>query len=72
VAGFNLSQSRYAEDILQRAGMAKCKPASTPIDSKGKLSADGPPLRDAKNYCSIVSALQYLIVTRPDLVFAVQ
>jgi hypothetical protein len=71
-AGFNLNQSRYAEAILQRAGMANCKPASTPIDNKGKLSADGPPVRDAKNYRSIAGALQYLTVMRPDLAFTVQ
>lgn len=28
--GFFLSQSQYAEEILQRAGMVTCKPASTP------------------------------------------
>lgn len=52
--------------------MANCKPASTPIDSKGKLSADGPPVHDAKNYRSIADALQYLTMTHPDLAFAVQ
>ena len=49
VDGFYLSQSRYAKEILQRAGMSNCKPASTPINGKGKLSSDylppGPHLR---------------------------
>jgi hypothetical protein len=71
-AGFFLSQQRYAEDILERAGMTNCKPASTPIDAKGKLSADGPPIDDAKDYRSLARALRYLTVTRPDLAFAVQ
>ena len=48
--GFCLSQQRYAEDILERAGMTNCKPATTPIDAKGKLSADGPVIDDAKTY----------------------
>ena len=46
--GFCLSQQRYAEDILEHAGMTNCKPATTPIDAKGKLSADGPVINDAK------------------------
>jgi hypothetical protein len=32
---FYLSQERYAEDVLKRAGMVNCRPASTPIDAKG-------------------------------------
>jgi hypothetical protein len=71
-AGFFLSQQRYAEDILERASMTNCKPASTPIDAKGKLSTDGPPIDDVKDYRSLAGALQYLTVTRPDLAFAVQ
>jgi hypothetical protein len=46
--GFYLSQQRYADNILDRAGMMNCRSASTPIEAKGKLSADGPPLEDAK------------------------
>ena len=37
--GFSLSQAQYTEDILERAGMANCKPTSTPVDAKQKLSA---------------------------------
>jgi hypothetical protein len=71
-SGFYLSQQRYAEAVLDRAGMLNCKPAPTPIDAKGKLSADGAPINDATSYRSLAGALQYLTVTRPDLAFAVQ
>jgi len=71
-AGFFLSQQRHAEDILDRAGMVNCKPASTTIDTKGKLSSDGPKVDDAKQYRSLAGVLQYLIITCPDLAFAVQ
>jgi hypothetical protein len=71
-AGFYLSQQRYADDILERAGMTNCKPCSTPVDAKGKLSADGEKLADPKHYRSLAGALQYLTITRPDLAFAVQ
>lgn len=71
-AGFFLSQQRYAEDILERAGMTSCKLVSTPIDSKGKLSSNGPAIDDPKTYRSLAGVLQYLTVTRPELAFAVQ
>ncbi|XP_021775243.1 uncharacterized protein LOC110739098 [Chenopodium quinoa] len=42
-----LSQEKYAQEILERAGLGSCKPAATPVDTKSKLSADaGPPFRD--------------------------
>lgn len=70
--GFYLSQQRYAEDNLEHAGMSICRSASTPIDAKGKLSADGAKIDDAGAYRSLARALQYLTITRPDLAFAVQ
>jgi histone deacetylase 1/2 len=60
------------EDILERAGMANCKPASTPVEAKPKLSAaDGKPAEDGSFYRSITGALQYLTLTRPDIAYAV-
>jgi hypothetical protein len=36
--GFFLSQTKYAEELLDRTGMVSCKPAATPIDTKGKAA----------------------------------
>nr|XP_020150038.1 uncharacterized mitochondrial protein AtMg00810-like [Aegilops tauschii subsp. strangulata] len=48
--------------------MLNCKPAPTPIDTKAKVSAvEGSPTSDAPFYRSIVDALQYLTLTRPDI-----
>jgi hypothetical protein len=54
--------------------MSSCKPVSTPISTSEKLSAYvgtslGP--NDSTNYRSVVGALQYLTLTRPDISFAV-
>jgi hypothetical protein len=73
--GLFLSQRQYAVDLLQRAGMAECHSMATPVDTQAKLSAsDGAPLStsDSSDYMSLVGALQYLTLTRPDLAYAVQ
>ena len=59
-------------DILNRAGMADCKPVSTPVDCNPKLSADGVPVQDATDSRSLAGALQYLTFTRPDIAYAAQ
>jgi histone deacetylase 1/2 len=68
-------QQKYASDILLRAGMSNCKPINTPISSSEKLSVnDGDKLGpdDASKYRSMVGALQYLTLTRPNICFAVK
>nr|XP_020189802.1 uncharacterized mitochondrial protein AtMg00810-like [Aegilops tauschii subsp. strangulata] len=71
--GFFLHQRKYAHELLDCAGMLNCKPAATPVDTKAKLSAmDGSPVSDASFYRSIVGALQYLTLTRPEIQYAVQ
>ena len=53
--------------------MSNCKPATTPVDTKAKLSgSEGTPLDDPTFYRSNVDALQFLTLTRPDLTYAVQ
>lgn len=72
-AGFFLSQSQYAEELLERAGMDNCNPVATPADTKLKASTnDGKLLADATSFRSIAGALQYLTITRPDISYAVQ
>jgi hypothetical protein len=71
-AGFHLNQAQYTEDILERAGMANCKPATTPVEVKPKLSGnDGAAATDGTFYRSITGALQYLTLSRPDIAYGV-
>jgi hypothetical protein len=72
--GLCLSQKKYTNDLLQRAGMRACKPTPTPIATSTKLlSKDGTTFSpdDATKYRSLVGALQYVTLTRPDISFAV-
>jgi histone deacetylase 1/2 len=69
-----LTQEKYASDLLKRVGMSDCKPVSTPLSTSEKLSLyEGILLdpEDATRYRSIVRALQYLTLTRPDIAFSV-
>jgi histone deacetylase 1/2 len=69
-----LTQERYAADILKRVNMQLCKPVKTPLNVTEKLSiTSGTRLgvEDSTKYRSIVGALQYLTLTRPDLSFSV-
>jgi histone deacetylase 1/2 len=73
-SGLILSQERYATNILARSGMDKCKAIDTPLSSTEKLSAiQGDTLGpgDATKYRSLVGALQYLTLTRPNISFAI-
>ena len=70
--GLSLTQTKYALDLLQRTNMSHAKPCSSPAASGKKLAMfDGDPLPDPTEYRSVVGALQYLTLTRPDLSFAV-
>lgn len=54
--------------------MTKCTPCPTPLSSTEKLSlTTGTPLGfdDSTNFRSVVGALQYLTLTRPDISFSV-
>jgi histone deacetylase 1/2 len=72
--GIVLSQEKYALDILSRVGMMNSKTSPTPLSAAEKVSRyEGKPLssEDSSRYRSIVGALQYLTLTRPDLAFSV-
>ncbi|XP_016737763.1 uncharacterized mitochondrial protein AtMg00810-like [Gossypium hirsutum] len=70
--GVFLNQRKYVLDLLQQAGMDKSNSLPTPIVPTCQLSAhEGNPVDDAHLYRSIVGALQYVVITRPDVAFAV-
>ncbi|XP_035844040.1 uncharacterized mitochondrial protein AtMg00810-like [Helianthus annuus] len=69
--GLFLNQSKYAYDILSRAGLLDSKPVATPLTPKDIFNSNGQPFHDPTLYRSLVGALQYLTITRPDLSFAV-
>jgi histone deacetylase 1/2 len=72
--GIVLTQEKYARDLLNRVGLKSCKALPTPLSASEKLSvAEGESLgpEDSTRYRSIVGALQYLTLTRPDIAFSV-
>ncbi|XP_071681692.1 uncharacterized mitochondrial protein AtMg00810-like [Lolium perenne] len=72
--GIVLSQEKYANDLLSRVNMKMCKPVDTPLSTSEKLSiTDGDVLsdEDSTRYMSIVGALQYITLTRPDIAYSV-
>jgi histone deacetylase 1/2 len=72
--GLALSQMKYSQDLLRRAGMLQCSPVTTPMSSTEKISAFEHTMLssdDATSYRSIVASLQYLVHTRPNISFVV-
>ena len=69
-----LKQAKYTADLLRKAGMTYCKPVTSPMSTSETLSREGGQLLSpeaATRYRSIVGALQYLTLTRPDISYAV-
>ena len=60
-----LSQTKYPLDLLKQTKFVDAKPISTPVPASGE------PHPDHHTYKSVVGALQYLIITRPNLSYAV-
>ncbi|GJY45251.1 ribonuclease H-like domain-containing protein [Tanacetum coccineum] len=65
-SGLFMSQSKFAEEILERAHMQNYNLCRTPVDIESKLGSDGDPVSDPALYRSLSGALQYLTFTRPD------
>lgn len=71
-SGMMLTQSKYAADLLKKAGMQDCKTYNSPTASKTTQIQDTSLFSDPSYYRSIVGSLQYLTITRPDMSFAVE
>ncbi|KAB2615107.1 hypothetical protein D8674_021695 [Pyrus ussuriensis x Pyrus communis] len=69
--GLFLNQWKYVMDLLKDANMSDAKPAITPLDSKLKLNLGGTPLSDINSYQRLVGKLIYLMITRPNISYAV-
>ena len=68
----SLSQSQYVEEILERHGIANCRPVKTPMESNLQLPVLEEPEVDVKEYQRCIGSLMYLMVcTRPDIAHAV-
>lgn len=71
-SGLFVSQWWYTLDLLHRAKMEGAKTYTTPMCSHTKLSKfEGNVLPDLTFYLSIVGALQYLMLTRLEIAFAI-
>ena len=67
-----LSQSKYIRDLLAKVGMTDAKGIATPLQGGLKLSKHGSKyMDDPLLYRSIVGALQYVTITRPELSYSV-
>ncbi|GKV27933.1 hypothetical protein SLEP1_g37046 [Rubroshorea leprosula] len=70
--GYLLSQTKYAFDLISKAGVTDSKTTSTPLEPNVRLtSMDGSPLADPTHYRQLVGSLLYLITTRSDITYAV-
>ena len=67
-----VSQGKYANEILRRFHMEKCKPTQTPlVGNWRKEDATSSEVVAATVYRHLVGSLMYLENTRPNLCFAV-
>ncbi|GJY48807.1 uncharacterized mitochondrial protein-like protein [Tanacetum coccineum] len=70
-SSLDLTKTKYAHDILSRAGFLNSKSVSTPLSTYANLTINGDLFSYPTLYRSLVGGLQYLTITRPDLSYAV-
>ncbi|KAG8492721.1 hypothetical protein CXB51_010467 [Gossypium anomalum] len=72
VTSLDTHQRKYIQDLLKRAHMDQAKGSPTPMTTSTSLSQHvGSAIENESDYRSIVGALQYVVITRPDITFAV-
>ena len=70
--GIFLSQRKYVLDLLAETGKLGAKPCSTPMTPNLQLTTeDSEPFTDPEMYRILVGKLNYLTVTRLDIVYSV-
>lgn len=67
-----MCQQKYIKELLGKTKILDCNVCATPMTLTPKLSRlDSEEFTDPSLYRSIVEALQYLTLTRPDIAFSV-
>ncbi|RVX16353.1 Retrovirus-related Pol polyprotein from transposon RE1 [Vitis vinifera] len=67
-----LGQGKYIQDLLDRAKMLNAKTTSTPMITSSPLSTKmGDHFENVTLYRSIVDALHYVTITRPEIYYSV-
>nr|KYP38385.1 hypothetical protein KK1_040368 [Cajanus cajan] len=66
-----LSQDKYITDLLTRVKMDDSRGISTPMVGGQQLAKEGTLFDDPTLYRSVVGALQYATITRPEIAFSV-
>lgn len=70
--GMSLSQRHYILDLLTQTKMHEAKSVLTPLPTSPSLMLNsGSSLSDPTEYRQVVGSLQYLLITRPGIAFAV-
>ena len=67
-----VSQTGYADKLIENFGVKEGKDCSIPLDANFKLRRDdGKVLPDPRKFRALVGSLIYLTITRPDIAFVV-
>ena len=67
-----LSQTAYAQKLLQHAKLGECNAATTPLEARAQFTnEEGRSTVNSTVYQSLIGSLRYLTHTRPDLLFSV-
>ena len=70
--GIHLSQAKYMTDLLAKDDLVSCSPVPTPISTGQYLTKDsGTDIANISQYRSIIRALLYVTLTRPEISFTV-
>ena len=66
----HLSQAQYIKELLRRTNMLHAKSQPTPVTSSLQQDSSEP-FQDPSMYRSVVGALQYILITRPELSYSI-
>lgn len=69
--GLHLAQTQYFGNLLKTYDMEHLRPTNTSMVANQSLHSDEEPIHNATDYRRIISSLQYMVLTRPDIQFAV-